>query len=847
MSSIIENKIKVKDQIEPFTLASENLPEDHWPRCESLEQLEREIGRYCRGEIQGCSLLIAGHRGSGKTTLTHIAIQNAERRWKAGKALRFLPLFVPLHGPDFVVDGSADRQINGALSEIVNGLLRAVSERIARCSIGHTAQEPWNLEIATQLRVELDHSPDLATLREYWERLGALETGLLHGYGGTQRDGGQGFRELLAVHTCVDACRVLAEPVGKREPATPPFTMTTDSGEFWQSNWKHIAPAVRSLGPFVSIAAGILVAWTLRDIMQPYRLVPLGLGLFTTVACSWFLRHYGADTKERTLFSEPTRAQLDRVLPLLVSRIIDAGMAPIFVVDELDKVSRLPDKLEVLLTHLKHFVSDRAFFCFLADRTYYESLALKIEGSPYPVQSTFFSTRILMQYAPEDLRTYLKILLDTGGEQQPDCQSAQVSPSPEVKVTEPKGPGPKAPAPKTSEPKSPEQDRELIIYVLLQLSRLHIGELHRLLSEHTDRDGYVRLPDEGPQTRVAYFYMVLIQCAVEVVLAGRDVNRRLRQNPQLRQVTHDAVYYLSRNWRLAAQGGWLDCREDAFANYLRDRTGGDTISISEEIRRTLFEAMKDVVSWTSRPAALADHLWVAPGSKPREDLRESLRRVYPLVTINGDRAVWQFDESGKPLTDEARATNREKPAHAEISLTDRVKRIVDLTELMNQLGGAQFNLDTLMELKVLETAPDWDTTTRSIEKVAAQGTDDLDTKMHKYDDALLGAAPALRCLLLHCMKEFFSNRRATVEKLNDSARAFLRLHEKDLTAPQWRFDEKQIANIGILEANLRKEMETPDYEMTPDLIEELAQALVVRPNKGMDRWLATFRKLAGIA
>jgi len=52
----------------------------------------------------------------------------------------------------------------------------------------------------------------------------------------------------------------------------------------------------------------------------------------------------------------------------------DAGFAPIFVLDELDKVEDAWEALHRFLTLTKHIVTDQSAFMFLTNRDYYEKL-----------------------------------------------------------------------------------------------------------------------------------------------------------------------------------------------------------------------------------------------------------------------------------------------------------------------------------------------------------------------------------------------------------------------------------------------------------------------------------------
>jgi len=64
---------------------------------ESLKRIVYELLRYCRGEIDGISVLVAGQRGAGKTTLAKLAIQHVMRQSDG-----LMPLPLMLHGPTII-------------------------------------------------------------------------------------------------------------------------------------------------------------------------------------------------------------------------------------------------------------------------------------------------------------------------------------------------------------------------------------------------------------------------------------------------------------------------------------------------------------------------------------------------------------------------------------------------------------------------------------------------------------------------------------------------------------------------------------------------------------------------
>ena len=133
-----------------------------------------------------------------------------------------------------------------------------------------------------------------------------------------------------------------------------------------------------------------------------------GLGTALTLNYSSSRSRENTRSSEVTFLPDTTISSLDRVLPLLVSRCRQAGIAPVFVVDELDKVFRLPARMGPLVKHLKSLVTEKSFFCFLADRSYLEGLRRDLVTTPYRTEYTYFSDRLFVLYRPSDLHGYLR-------------------------------------------------------------------------------------------------------------------------------------------------------------------------------------------------------------------------------------------------------------------------------------------------------------------------------------------------------------------------------------------------------------------------------------------------------
>jgi hypothetical protein len=107
--------IKIVESPEPLTGASgQQVP--LLIGSDGLRMLKQELRRYCDQKVSGRSFLIAGHRGSGKTTLVQGSIQETDSEitseWSTSRllsgefdyatAITMRPLFILLQGPNLL-------------------------------------------------------------------------------------------------------------------------------------------------------------------------------------------------------------------------------------------------------------------------------------------------------------------------------------------------------------------------------------------------------------------------------------------------------------------------------------------------------------------------------------------------------------------------------------------------------------------------------------------------------------------------------------------------------------------------------------------------------------------------
>jgi len=568
------------------------------------------------------------------------------------RPMRAIPFLVPLHAPDlFNEDAQGSYSEAGlaqwAMAQITKAFHRAFCDEIAH-QYQARLTEPKDSElqeIALQFRGELDQMPTLADLRVYWERAGYLEGGVLGEIGrqvidepfipgGINRKKSQGFRELAALHTSIEAVNLVQHPEEERarEKQSPDTHEPKETVAFGLKG-PRLEEAVRLGAPILSLLAGAFAANAVASAMGP--ITAGAIAIITVLLVYSFLRRTGLVPHDRTLGSDTSIASLDLMLPVLVERSFDAGFAPIFVVDELDKVSGdLEPKLGSLIKRLKYFVTDRAVFCFLADRSYYERFEKLLSLSAHPIQETYYADRLLVYFSPSELHEYLETILEK------------------------------------SRDEKTQYSRELIQYVILHQAFAHLLDLRRIMKMNAG-DGHLTLEENGePIWKVpGYRLAVIMQVAIEFIFDLPDVRRRLRQEPEFTQWISDVLYHFVRVWREDEAEVTFSLK--GISKILSDRVTPPStsfqppaISLDKRDETYLFERMIDFVKVLASPHRLLlqmlkdNHLATTDDKKTPTrwpwSIVATVAQSPPLVhTSRRDAEVWTFlwryDQYGRPF------------------------------------------------------------------------------------------------------------------------------------------------------------------------------------------------------
>jgi hypothetical protein len=570
-------------------------------------RLRASLEKYCRGRTLGRSIVISGNRGIGKTTMVLAALEDLRRQChlergaplrKGEEPVKALeegrlrrPLFVSLSGPDIMRErlrahptpprtssgakdgdkregaapvveapapttpGMADRveDADNLLRQIARALHIAIAREFSESfveTLPRNGNAEW-LEAGAQLQIELQSGAKVAALRRFWDLTDRLSSGVLfERWLGLPPSVGwdrQGLVELVALDVSADAYRIA---IGKIEEDS--LTQTdTDSREDEKGSWSD---EVKSLvAPFAGLLGGAATGFgVFQGLGESADGLTRALGSIGAALLSSLLLTFSLSPKRTSTAESKVRFSRDNGVGSLVwrlggivDRLFEAGLAPVFVIDELDKVTLERDLgtwIERRAQELKSLLTERSFFCFLTGRGLAEKLHRERTLRTYPPSYTQFSNYLFVNYLPSDLHRYIRRILEQRPTQDPATQE--------------------------------HEDRQAAIlpYVLLFRAEMHPIDIQRELNSLILKDDEIELYPPGRGVPRADAFAFLLQIAVEAVLSDDQIQRRMREDPRFALLAVDAVYYAPRKWRT---GNDLDISQAAIDSYLNQRRTPD--------------------------------------------------------------------------------------------------------------------------------------------------------------------------------------------------------------------------------------------------------------------------------
>ena len=682
MSRPIPRRLRLEWGVEPLSplaerhRALEAPPPLKLARSAPLDSVVRDLKRYVRGEISGTSFLVSGHRGSGKTTLVHGALEEV-LRWSMRQGLT-RPLVVRINGPDLFrktapAEGEAEELPHTqVLKELAKSLARAVSdEYIAslhrnidkrRDELGEVQFQRFR-QMVVQLQLTLGGVVTLTEMEGLWRELDLLESGVV--LSRDRRVGGG--EEILTLWQTQEIYHQIA---GKRTVSD----RIDQKNEQKRTETTNLSLALDKVLPsFWALLTGSLAGAGLRLSGEDPLLAGTGALLTALLAAVTInlssLRSFSIVRKREYLFEPDSGPRsLPRLLSRLVERLHRIGLAPVFVVDELDKVDGLDAGMHALIRQLKSFISERSCFFFLTEPGYFERLAQLSEGGEYPAAHTYFGRRVFVSYTPDDLRKWMGQLMPLAAAEVVADKiltrfqqvAAAVLPKHTAPTVDLSGVATEEVVERYVTALNPDNadvrsqlsqrlDHELSEvlqqqqrphraaldswkHLLLYRSRQHFGDLARILRSLQNDDGTIAAP-AAPTDRA--FCRMLAQVGLEqamIVVLGHYPERRWRQ------IGLDALYHPLGQWE--AGGRVFDASQQG-AREWAEKNG-----LSASAPRIIVRLRQ----------AMADHLARPTSLQPTPGIRGNVSEQDALLVDLGDgRYRWRVTADGSPTPEEQAA------------------------------------------------------------------------------------------------------------------------------------------------------------------------------------------------
>jgi hypothetical protein len=587
-------------------------PRPFFVRSSAYDILVRELRGYLMREIRSRSFLISAHRGVGKTSLVLRAVEDLTRivlqsgaygpgsgnTGPVGRRPSLVrPLLVKLHASALVTTpklddwvapqrAAAKPSVETALQQITIALYRALAGEIAEAFMLHaraiTAQGTTQrdlLELAAQLTLDLDLAPDLAALREYWRRLGRLKLGVLWPSPISQQMvasgmADRGMHEIVALATANQAFQVCAGRVEATQSSKGSAERTAKMEAVARIDGRDVA------NKLFALTAGALVGGAVLSSAGGGAAAAAGLGtaLLGTLAFGWSSdrRQRSERSTDYTFIMDRSLQTLDRDLPVVIERIREAGLAPVFLIDELDKLEQPGASIEAITSRLKSLTTDYGFFCFLTDRAYFEEIEEKLRANAYPSEHTLFSHRLLLLYRPAELARYVRELWTIDPRQSNEAVAAWV-----------------------------------LTCVILHGARLNAADVRRELARLCNENGRLNADPAEILNSGEYLVPMAVQLAIEHGLDHPDIRRRIETDDAFAQLAIDVLYMISRAWKEGESE--VVVNEAAVKSYLVDRRCRDGDKEAAEAALEGSVSAADITTLTARALQLARLLTAFPG------------------------------------------------------------------------------------------------------------------------------------------------------------------------------------------------------------------------------------------
>lgn len=591
-----------------------------------------------------------------------------------------------------------------ALEQITVALYRALAAEFGRSFTNHARDEIYQaeqagsprapvadyLEIAGQFTLELDNVPRPGTLRAFYRRLGRVDAGVLWPFevGAALSKSGlndRGIREIVALSTAAQAFEVCSGTVESKQTDKDNRSRESSLETKGAAEFKDVFSKIAGL------AAGAGVGALSYKLGLPTAIV-LGVAawLISTLTLTWSSKRSAKTERslDYTFVRNRDKQSLERDLPLVIERVRGAGLAPVFMLDELDKLDDAATSIGILIKNLKHLTTDFGCFCFLTDRKYYDELMDKVEREAFPVEHTYFSHFLFILPHPDRFMVFLRDI------------TTWTSSVPAGSATPP-------------DPVD-EAARSIFGLFVLHRSKLNMAEVLRELAEQCDADGRLR-QSPADLKRLEFTLAAGIQLAISLILKGDGIRQRIEAEPRFMQWAIDALYLLSRAWEKKKAKVKLD--RIAIVECLLERSGAPPAKEGEGPEERLLRTGMgplDLELIVRSVQAFAELLCSSARLRTELSLdeRPDMAQIVPqqdLIKQVGRTREFTFvyDMYGQEVV----VRERLREALAKAGLPPKIKDQINdplafLEEFTSALGGEGLEIQDLVALQILPATID---------------------------------------------------------------------------------------------------------------------------------------------
>jgi len=416
-------------------------------KTKSYQLIKNKIELYLRGYERGFSILISALRGMGKTsTILHII--NQHQRQESSDYNKTRPLEVELDAPAIfdafnrevekraTVYSSNDVSSTFELSQkdrlifikvffeqVITHLYRRLSREFIFCfeekqyeaALQLNKKKLIHAELLGKLQYALTLTANIDLYRSIWQQQGVLERGVLFNLNdkycpptsrqiqGDNRENistkeeNQGIKEILAISVATVSFRKIAGKFEHKSKNSFNQEQTTQRGFSAKISATDIMAFISLIlsGTFLMKGSPFLGSIALGG--------SLAFFVFSYVT-NWQQTHRTEDEATFDLNTDPDTIARD--LPYLLDCIKRCGLSPIFIVDELDKLTteQLSQFLSVM-KNIKHIITEKSFFIYI---TSLRATELVFEqDKDVGGFSSLFKAREQLVYRSEDMLSWM--------------------------------------------------------------------------------------------------------------------------------------------------------------------------------------------------------------------------------------------------------------------------------------------------------------------------------------------------------------------------------------------------------------------------------------------------------